>query len=66
MLRNHSASSDDFIILTCENKKFLFQLKESLILMREYSISTIAPIRQTLGIRSLLELNLFLINATLF
>ena len=31
---NHSASYDDFSILTRENKKFLLELKESLLIMR--------------------------------
>ena len=32
---NHSASYDDFSILTRENKKFLLELKESLLIMRD-------------------------------
>ena len=35
LLCNHSASYDDFSILTRENKKFLLQLKESLLIMRD-------------------------------
>ena len=35
LLCNHSASYDDFSILTCENKKFLLELKESLLIMRD-------------------------------
>ena len=35
LLCNHSASDDDFSILTRENKKFLLELKESLLLMRD-------------------------------
>ena len=31
LLCNYSASYDDFIILTCENKKLLLELKESLV-----------------------------------
>ena len=34
-LCNHSASYDDFSILTRENKKFLLELKESLLIMRD-------------------------------
>ena len=34
LLCNHSASYDDFSILTRENKKFLLELKESLLIMR--------------------------------
>ena len=34
-LCNHSASYDDFRILTRENKKFLLELKESLLIMRD-------------------------------
>ena len=32
---NHSAPHDDFSILTCENKKFLLEIKESLFIMRD-------------------------------
>ena len=32
---NHSASYDDFSILTRENKKFLLEFKESLFIMRD-------------------------------
>ena len=32
---NHSASYDDFSILTRENKTFLLELKESLLIMRD-------------------------------
>ena len=32
---NHSASYDDFSILTSENEKFLLELKESLLIMRD-------------------------------
>ena len=32
---NHSASYDDFSILKRENKKFLLELKESLLIMRD-------------------------------
>ena len=32
---NHSASYDDFSILTRENRTFLLELKESLLIMRE-------------------------------
>ena len=32
---NHSASYDGFSILTCENKKVLLELKESLLIMRD-------------------------------
>ena len=63
---NHSASYDDFSILTRENKKFLLELKESLLIMRDkpslnygHFISTIVPIRQGLVTRSLLEFYLF-------
>ena len=35
LLWNHSASCDDFHILTRENKKFLLELKESLLIMRD-------------------------------
>ena len=35
LLCNHSASYDNFSILTRENKKFLLELKESLLIMRE-------------------------------
>ena len=35
LLCNHSASDDDFSILTRENKRFLLELKESLLLMRD-------------------------------
>ena len=31
----HSASYDNFRILTCENKKFLLKLKESLLILRD-------------------------------
>ena len=31
---NHSASYDNFSILTCENKKFLTRIKDSLLIMR--------------------------------
>ena len=34
LLCNHSASYDDFSILTREKKKFLLELKESLLIMR--------------------------------
>ena len=34
LLRNHSASYDDFSILTRENKRFLVELEESLLIMR--------------------------------
>ena len=32
---NHSSSYDDFSILTCDNKKFLLELRESLLIMRD-------------------------------
>ena len=32
---NHSESYDSFSIQTCENKKFLLELKESLLIMRD-------------------------------
>ena len=32
---NHSASYDDFSILTRENKKFLLEFKETLLIMRD-------------------------------
>ena len=32
---NHSASYDDFSVLTRENKKFLLELKERLLIMRD-------------------------------
>ena len=32
---NHSAFYDDFSILTRENEKFLLELKESLLIMRD-------------------------------
>ena len=32
---NHIASSDDFSILTLENKKFLLELKESLLIIKD-------------------------------
>ena len=35
LLCNHSPSYDDFSILTRENKKFLLELKESLLIMRD-------------------------------
>ena len=35
LLCNHSASYDDFSILTRESKKFLLELKESLLIMRD-------------------------------
>ena len=35
LLCNHSASYDDFSILTRENKKFLRELKESLLIVRD-------------------------------
>ena len=35
LLCNHSTSDDDFSILTRENKKFLLELKESLLIMRD-------------------------------
>ena len=35
LLCNHSASYNDFSILTRENKKFLLELKESLLIMRD-------------------------------
>ena len=35
LLCNHSASYDNFSILTHENKKFLLELKESLLIMRD-------------------------------
>ena len=35
LLCNHSASYDDFSILMRENKKFLLELKESLLIMRD-------------------------------
>ena len=35
LLCNHSAFYDDFSILTRENKKFLLELKESLLIMRD-------------------------------
>ena len=31
----HSASYDNFSILTCENKKFLLELKESMLILRD-------------------------------
>ena len=35
LLCNHSASYDDFSILTRQNKTFLVELKESLLIMRD-------------------------------
>ena len=35
LLCNHSASYDDFSILTRENKRFLVELEESLLIMRD-------------------------------
>ena len=35
LLCNHSAYYDNFSILTRENKKFLLELKESLLIMRD-------------------------------
>ena len=35
LFSNQSAFNDDFSILTRENKKFLLELKESLLLMRD-------------------------------
>ena len=35
LLCNHSASYDDFSILTRENKTFLLELKESLLIIRD-------------------------------
>ena len=35
LLCNHSVSYEDFSIVTCENKKFLLELKESLLIMRD-------------------------------
>ena len=62
LLCNHSASYDDFSILTRESKKFLLELKESLLIMRDkpslnrnITSAPIVPIRQDLVIRSLLE-----------
>ena len=40
LLCNHSASYDDFSILTRENKKVLLELKESLLIMRDKSSLT--------------------------
>ena len=37
LLCNHSASYDDFNILTHDNKRFLLGLKESLLIMRDKS-----------------------------
>ena len=37
LLCNHSASYGDFSILMRENKKFLLELKESLLIMRDKS-----------------------------
>ena len=70
---NHSASYHHFKILTRENKRFLVELKESLLIMRdqqasnnEHYIDTIASIRQAQVIRSLLEFYLLLLIVTLF
>ena len=35
LLCNHSASYDDFSILTRDNSKFLLELKESLLILRD-------------------------------
>ena len=35
LICNHSASYDDFSIVARENKKFLLEFKESLLLMRD-------------------------------
>ena len=35
LLCNHSPSFDNFSVLTKENKKFLLELKESLLIMRD-------------------------------
>ena len=35
LLCNHSTSFEDFSVLTTENKKFLLELKESLLIMRD-------------------------------
>ena len=35
LLCNHSPSFENFSVLTKENKKFLLQLKESLLIMRD-------------------------------
>ena len=35
LICKHSASDDDFSILTYENKKFLLELKENLLIMRD-------------------------------
>ena len=35
LFRRHSASYDDFSILSRENKTFLLELKESLLIMRD-------------------------------
>ena len=64
LLCNHSATYVDFSIVTRENKKFLLELKESLLIMRDKpalnrNVRTIVPIRQGLVIRSLVEFYLF-------
>ena len=65
LLCNRSASYEDFSILTRENKKFLLELKESLLLMRDKpSLNrniTSAPLClwQGLVTRSLVEFYLF-------
>ena len=68
---NHSASCDDFTILTRENKKFLLELKECLLITSDQlslhrKNYTITPFLQGLVLRTLLKFYLFLIVATLF
>ena len=63
LLCNHSASYDDFSILKRENKKFLLELKESLLIMRDKPFlnrNIKSASLYVLVIRSLLEFYLLL------
>ena len=65
---SHPALHDNFSILTRENKRFLLELKENLLIIRDESSlnRSIVPFLKTLVIRVLLEFYLFLVVATLF
>ena len=69
---NHLASYDNFSILTHENKTFLLELKETLLIVRDKPFLDrniiLSPlyVRSTLVIRSSLEFLLLLIVAALF
>ena len=69
---NHSAFYDNFSILTRENKKYLLELKQSRLIMRDKpslnrNIGKIVPFRQGLVLGSCSNFILFyLIVATLF